>query len=160
MIPIPPTGYLIAGAGALGLLLGASGAWWVQAYRVEGAQALADAQTAIAVEKDQDAKRWKADSESKDLAIKSLNDQIASLAKDAQETQQAALELIDQANERADMTEQKLTDLRRKANAAAPADKPKPLDTLSRDAVSFGLCRTRAATAGTDPASCRNQAGL
>lgn len=135
------------------LAIGAGGTAWIEDYRIDGLRAetvAAKEQAAIARA---DAERWQKASGEREQAIADLNAQIQQITVDSQATTLAAIELVEEAQAKADATERKLAELRRQANAAPDADKPHPLSPSSRAAVDWGLCRTRAATAGTDPAA-------
>lgn len=136
------------------LAIGAGGAAWIQDYRIDGLRAEAEAaKGALKIARD-DAARWEAAAGDRDRVIADLNEQIQQITIDAQNTTLAAIDLIDEAQARADATERKLAELRRQANAANEADKPRPLSPSARSAVDWGLCRSKATTTGTDPNAC------
>ena len=95
----------------------------------------------------QDASRWHKAAEERRASIERLNAEMAKLVKDYAETQQAALELLDEAQERADATERRLAKLRKEGTDA-------PLNDTARSAADYGLCRARAIVAGADPGAC------
>lgn len=143
--------FLIAGGigGVAGLAIAGTIGWFL----VSGANAERDA--AIKSEKISalSALQWKDASSERDQAIIDLQGQINMITRTAQDTQKAALELIDEANDRASATERQLSKLRSQANAAVEGDKPRPLSPSARAGVEWLRCRAKAPA---DPAACQN----
>jgi hypothetical protein len=144
-----------------GLLLAAAIACAVMYWRLDAAldQAAAAEKAAKAAEESAtlargDATRWEAASGERDRIIASLNEQIERMTIEAQAAELEAIELVEQAQARADATEAKMAEFRRRANEANDADKPRALSPAARAAVEWGLCRARAEAAGTDPGAC------
>jgi peptidoglycan hydrolase CwlO-like protein len=140
-----------------GLVLGAAGAAWVQQYRVDGLQTALDAKTTLIEGEgglNAQISGLKTSVEDRDGKIKQLSADIDKLTADFQDTQQATLDLLDAAEARADATEKKMAKERRKADAAAPQDKPRLVSEPARSAATWGLCRADAIAAGSDPRAC------
>lgn len=130
-------------AGGAGTVLGLAVAGTIGYFLVSGAHAERDA--ALKAEKlaTEDAIRWTAAASDRDKLIADLNEQLAKITRDAQDTQQAALELIDQAQDRADNTEKQLAKLRSQANAAKESDKPRPLSPAAKLGLEWLRCRAK-----------------
>lgn len=142
---------LIAGGiGGIGGLVIAGTVGW---FLVSGANAERDAaikSEKIAIES---AQQWKDASSDRDKTIIDLNDQIKKITTAAQDTQKAALKLIDEANDRASTTERQLSKFRNQANAALETDKPKSISPSARSALEWLRCRAKTPA---DPTACQN----
>lgn len=138
------------GLGGIGGLVIAGTVGW---FLVSGANAERDA--AIKSEKLAltSAQQWKDASSDRDKTIIDLNDQIKNITTAAQDTQKAALQLIDEANDRASATERQLSKFRSQANAALETDKPKSLSPSARSALEWLHCRAKTPA---DPTACQN----
>lgn len=146
--------------GGLGLALGcliAWGAWSFQGERIDARTAERDSARQSRDMALADATRWASAAQMRDGVIKAQKDQIDKLVKDAAESQTAALELIDEANARADSTERKLAQLRKQAHDAPEADKPRPLSPAARAGLEWLRCRAKAPA---DPGTCGGASGL
>lgn len=149
--------WLMVGLFAAGLIAGGTVAYVWQQREIDG---LETSITALnnAIDGDQGYKAQVAGMKigltQRNDTIARLNAQIEKITTDAQNTQQATLELLDAAEARADATERKMADLRRKANAATDAEKPKQISPSARAAAEWGLCRAAATAAGRDPGAC------
>ena len=115
------------------------------------AQAVAERSAEIATA---DAKRWEAAASERDRAIAALQAELRRITADAQAAEQEAVALIEAAQARADGTERKLAELRRKADASPEAERPRALSTHARGGLDWLRCRAQAGP-GADPAACR-----
>lgn len=148
--------WLMVGLFAGGLIAGGFGVGWIKNQKIDGLETQVAA-LSQAIENPDDGYKVRLAARVKDVAdrdaeIKRLNGEIEKITAEARDTQQTTLDLLDMAEARADETEKKMAELRRKANAAP--EKPRALSPVSRAGYDWGLCRTRAALAGTDPAAC------
>lgn len=142
---------LVAGGlGGIGGLVIAGTVGW---FLVSGANAERDA--AIKAEKlaSTSAQQWKDASSERDQTIIDLQGEINAITTEAKDTQKVALQLIDEANDRATATERQLSKLRSQANAALEIDKPKPISPAARAGIEWLRCRAKTPA---DPASCQN----
>lgn len=138
-------GYAVAGLG--GFLLAAALIGAPAYFMVKGSRDTAQAAIQRADMASQDAARWHRAAEDRRAALERQKAETARLVKDHEDTRQAAFDLVEQAEARAAETERRLTKLRKEGADA-------PLNDTARAAADYGLCRTKAILAGTDPASC------
>lgn len=152
-----PNPYVIGGT--ILVILGLIAGIWIQTERLHGAQDSRDAAIERATMAEQDAKRWHKAADDRDAVVANLNSQIDKITADAAASQQEALARVAAAEAQADATEKALAKLKRKADAAPPADQPKALSPVARTGLEWLRCRQQAGPAA-DPAACAGKVGL